>query len=233
MSPLLLSLPSRLSRRLRSALALAAAAALLIPLAAPTPLFAAKINNLKNPAIFIITVDGTAQEFVGRADRVISISFQEYIAGPLHVSEVVVDMAGSNQLLRLYASRPFSAEDAAAAARTAAGAAGDLTHGTINPTVPTVPGPIAQADAAVQTAYSRATAGIVVKSWPATTHAKTIEFSVTDRAELISFYSTFRDLFLSRPIRAKADGVLVSASSTEAASAIVFSRIGGVHFHTH
>ena len=199
-----------------------------------SPLFAGKVQpaGVKNPGIFGIVLAGTAQEFYGRADHVLSVSFQEYSTGPLFVSEVVIDMTGSNQLFRIYHARPVSLNDATNVANAAAGAAGELTNGAVAPTVPDVPTEITNAETTVQKAVSRVTAGLVVKTYPITTHAKTAEFSVGSREELLSFFKTFRDLYVNRELKIKNNAVVpaTTVATGGAIGAITINRIGGVLF---
>jgi hypothetical protein len=202
--------------------------------AAASPLMAGKVQPaaFKNPNIFGIAFAGTAQEFYGRADQVASVSFQEYTTGALFVSEVVIDMTGGNQLLRIYSARPASVNDVAAVASNAAAATSELTDGAISPTVPEVPTEIAKADDKAQAAFARAKAGLVVKTYPVTTHAKTAEFSVGTRAELLSFFQTFRDLYVNREIKVKNSTVVPAATIATGGGvgAITINRIGGALF---
>ncbi|MDR1498603.1 MAG: hypothetical protein LBS59_09455 [Puniceicoccales bacterium] len=193
-----------------------------------------QIAGVKNPNIFGIRVNGTVQEFYGRADLVASISFQEYTTGALFVSEVDIDLVGGDKLLRIYSSRPYSADDAKRHADETAAAVGDVTNNAITPpSVPEIPPSIADAERKVQDAAKRATANLVLKTYPTVTHAKTVDFSVSSREELLSFYKNFRDLFCHRPLRARQNGTVVPASNTAAsqeAGTLEFHRLGGALF---
>ncbi len=68
---------------------------------------------IRNQGIFGIRIARTDMAFYGRADAILSISFQEYTTGSFIVAEVVVDMKDSNQQLRLYAARPPGTDDVA------------------------------------------------------------------------------------------------------------------------
>jgi hypothetical protein len=199
---------------------------------------AVKTTAIPNKGFFGIQINGTPQEFYGRVDHVISVSFQEYTTGPLIVSEVVVDMAESNQLLRIYSARPPSLDDATARANAAvAGATTALPagSGTLMPAMPTAPAQIADADKRFQDAAGKAAAGLVVKTYPVTTHAKTVEFTVSTKEELLTFYSSFRDLLVGREIKTKSDGSTLAVNNTLAASQnagnlVSVNRIGGTLF---
>jgi hypothetical protein len=149
---------------------------------------------------FTIRVANTPWEFSGRAERLLSVSFQEYSTGPLIVSEVSIDMEGANQLLRIYSTRPVSATELERAGDAGAGAS-EETFG-VTPSKPPTEAltPAKAASTRAENAYSRATAGIVVKTYPATTHAKTVEFSVKKREELLKFYKAFSERLLDKKI---------------------------------
>ena len=155
-------------------------------------------NYLSADKFFCIKVANTPWEFYGRVDRVLSVSFQEYSTGALMVSEVSIDMEGSNQLLRIYSTRPVSVAEAERAANAAANATTEVVG--ITPPVPSTDtlAPVKEAGARSEKAYAEATAGIVIKTYPATTHAKTVEFTVKKREELISFYKAFLDRSLGK-----------------------------------
>ncbi|MDR2429350.1 MAG: hypothetical protein LBD14_00325 [Puniceicoccales bacterium] len=152
---------------------------------------------------------GTALGFYGRADRVLSVSFQEYTTGPLVVSEVVIDLEGANQLLRLYSARPVSPEEMAR--RSYEGVAAGAAEGTDMAAppaeiLPSSGGATAKLEAGGRAAVEKFNAGLVVKTYPVTTHAKTAEFSVSSRKELLAFYNSFRSLCTNKPVAVKADG---------------------------
>jgi len=213
--------------------------AILLPLFAAAALFPAtlgaakvKVRTFPNQGIFAIQVSGTNFSFHGRADHVISASFQEYTTGALYVSEVTIDMQGGNQLLRLYNARPMSEQDARAHAENATAAVSDATSGAVNPTLPNTPAPVSDLDRKVQDNYGRATAGLVVKTYPATTHAKTVEFTVSSRAELLTFYQNFTKLYTAVPLYTDATGKVVAQNQLGAngQAPTPVNRIGGTLF---
>lgn len=212
---------------------------LLLALTVFAPLLqAGKIDTkaIPNKGIFGIKVAGTDQEFYGRSDLVSSISFQEYTTGTFIVSEVTVDMIGSGQLLRIYSTRVPGLSDAQDEAEHLRQSAGILsnTGSLTTPSLPTLPSPVTKADQAAQDASRHATSGLVVKVWPVTTHAKTVEFSVSSKTELQMFHSSFRDLLAGRPVQVKQDSVVLTAaekSSGDSQSGLTtVSQIGGTLF---
>jgi hypothetical protein len=79
--------------------------------------FKMQTKQIPNQAVFGVQVEGTSMSFYGQADAILSVSFQEYTTGPLIVSEVVIDLRGSNQQLRIYASRARRIPSTAASTR--------------------------------------------------------------------------------------------------------------------
>ena len=81
------------------------------------------------------------------------------------------------------------------------------------------------------------TAGLVVKSYPATTHAKTVELTVSSKAELQRFYSAFRDLLVARTVTAApgstiegADAATAQAAANGTTPTLTINSIGGTLF---
>ena len=218
----------------------AATMAALTLCAAQAPAFKMETKKIPNQAVFGIVVDGTDQRFYGQADSILSVSFQEYTTGPLIVAEVVIDLRGSNQQLRLYASRPPGTADVADRANRAS-AANSANRG-LDPAAATrlpIPGPLAAIESKVNNVASQTTAGIVVKSYPATTHAKTVEMVVSSKAELTKFYSSLTCLYTGIPVAVSADGTTAEGANEAAATAaaagqagatIRITKIGGVLF---
>jgi len=191
-----------------------------------------------NQGFFGIEVKGTSMGFYGRADHVVSVSFQEYTTGAYIVSEVVIDMQGSNQQLRIYHTRPPGTADVADRANRAS-AANSQNRG-LDPAAATklpVPGQLAAIEEKITNLTQSSTAGMIVKSYPSTTHAKTVEFTVSSKAELQRFYSAFRDLLVARTVAASAGSTIEGADAATAQAAangttptLTINSIGGTLF---
>ncbi|MFZ9343732.1 MAG: hypothetical protein ACO268_01050, partial [Opitutales bacterium] len=102
-----------------------------------------------------------------------------------------------------------------------------------------VPMPMAAIESKVNNVATQATAGLVVKSYPNTTHAKTVEMAVSSKAELLKFYDAIRSLYTGIPVAVSADGTTAeganaaSATATAAGQAgatIRITKVGGVLF---
>ncbi len=124
--------------------------------------------------------------FYARHDRINSASMQRYQSGPYLVTEMVIDIADSDVLLRVYHTELMTTQRITE--RTP-----DEVPGAIRPDVPD----------AVQKLIDRgrkgtdrlATGDMVVKDYPTSTHAKTVEFRVSQKEELENFYQRFISIF--------------------------------------
>jgi len=190
--------------------------------------FSMKKKAVPNGGIFGIEVSGTDLSFYGRADRVISVSFQEYTTGTFIVSEVVIDMANSNQQLRIYNTRTPGAADVAD--RTNRASAANSENRGLNPADATklpIPSQLSALESKVTNLTSGPTAGLVVKTYPTTTHAKTIEMAVSSKAELKSFYTAFKNLLCGTAVPASSG---TTTETTDAEGAATINQIGGTVF---
>ena len=128
---------------------------------------------IRNPGIFGIKIARTDMAFYGRADAILSISFQEYTTGSFIVAEVVIDMKDSNQQLRLYAARPPGTADVANRANRASEA--NSQNRGLDPSQASklpIPSQLAAVESKVNNMISGTTGDIVVKTYPTTMAAR-------------------------------------------------------------
>lgn len=167
-----------------------------------------------NQGLFGIEVAGSDVGFYGRADKVISVSFQEYTTGSFLVAEVTIDMENSGQQLRIYSARPPGSADVADRANR--GLQANAQNRGLEPSQATqvpVPGPLAALESKVDNLRGNTTNGLVVKPWPTATHAKTVELTVNSRAEILAFYRAFRDLMVAREVKAAQGSTVAGATA--------------------
>lgn len=220
------------------------ALALLAALALVPPAEALQMTKkaIRNQGIFGIKVNNTDMAFYGRADAILSISFQEYTTGPFIVSEVVIDMKDSNQQLRIYNTRPPGSADFANRANRASAA--NAENRGLDPkdaSTLAIPAPLAAIETKLSNVASNSTGDIVVKTYPNTTHAKTVEMVVSSKAELQNLYARLIALYTGFEVEAmegasiegsnaaKAAAATAAATGTTAAK-IKINQIGGVLF---
>lgn len=219
--------------------ALAAALLATAALAPQADAFQMTKKAIRNQGIFGIKVANTDMAFYGRADSILSISFQEYTTGSFIVAEVVIDMKDSNQQFRIYNARPPGTADVANRVNRAS-AANSENRG-LDPKDASklpIPGPLAALETKVNNVANNSTGDIVVKTYPTTTHAKTVEMVVSTKAELQMLYSKLTCLYTGIEVEA-VDGASVEGSNGATASAaaagstaakIKITQIGGVLF---
>jgi hypothetical protein len=194
----------------------------------PASALTMKKKAVPNGGIFGIEVSGTDLSFYGRADRVISISFQEYTTGTFIVSEVVIDMSNSNQQLRIYNTRTPGSGDVADRANRASTA--NSENRGLNPADASklpIPSQLSALESKVTNLATGSTAGLVVKTYPSTTHAKTVEMVVSSKAELKSFYAAFKNLLCGTAVPASLG---TTTETTDEAGAATINQIGGTVF---
>lgn len=163
----------------------------LVALALSASAVEVRVNTIPDRSIFGVELAGSRSQFYAKADRIIGVSWQEYTTGTFIVSEVVIDLDGSSQQLRLYATRTPSSNDLRDVAER-----GGLPRGASVPT----PGVVRDAENRAGASIASAATTLPVKVYPTTTHARTIEYVVSSPEELRRFYDTFRDLWIRRPI---------------------------------
>lgn len=194
----------------------------------PASALTMKKKAVPNGGIFGIEVSGTDLSFYGRADRVISISFQEYTTGTFIVSEVVIDMSNSNQQLRIYNTRTPGSGDVADRANRASTA--NSENRGLNPADASklpIPSQLSALESKVTNLATGSTAGLVVKTYPSTTHAKTVEMAVSSKAELLKFYITFKGQLCSPTVPTPAGS---TTDTIDLAKEPTINQIGGTIF---
>ena len=193
---------------------------------------------IRNPGIFGIKIARTDMAFYGRADAILSISFQEFTTGAFIVSEVVIDMKDSHQQLRIYHTRPPGTDDVANRANRASEA--NSQNRGLDPSQASklpIPSQLTAVESKVNNMISGTTGDIVGKTYPTTTHAKTVEMVVATKAELQRLYSNLITLYTGFEVEAP-DGASVEGSNaaraamttTGTAPTIKITQIGGVLF---
>jgi hypothetical protein len=183
---------------------------------------------IRNPGIFGIKIARTDMAFYGRADAILSISFQEFTTGSFIVSELVIDMRDSHQQLRIYSTRPPGTDDAANRVNRAS-EANSQNRGlpTEDARKVSVPGALGAIESKVNNMISGTTGDIVGKTYPTTTHAKTIEMTVSSKAELQRLYTNLITLYTGFEVEAQ-EGASVEGSNAARASAATAMTTSGV-----
>lgn len=175
---------------------------------------------LKNKKIFGIQFPDETS-FYAQASLVVSVSKNEYIVQQaIFVTEVTVSLSGSPNNVRIYHATPMNSEqfekilqrkfsktaiDRMSQAFSSAKAVRDSDF----------------AKTPVRDLRKLLTATAVHKDYPTTTHAKNLEFAVSDLDELLAFYERISTDFAGLQPRQKADeqGASANVSGTGASKA--------------
>lgn len=179
----------KLNEAMRNFKALIAAAAAF----AAVPAQAVEIDSasIKNKSKFgILFPDNTS--YYANADAVVSVSRQNYCAGPLEITEVVIDVLGSPSQVRIYCAR------AADAAKTAEKLAREKLPEPLKPYAQTPDSIKERMSKAQKLAAGASAVPQIQKIFPATTNSRTIEFIVPSPEELDEFYAIFSNDFIGK-----------------------------------
>lgn len=144
-------------------------------------------DDIKNPNVFAVEFpEGTA--FYGRADKLVSVSKQEFVAGPLFVTEVCLEFDRSPLQVRIYNSRALPSN---AGVETLKKNLPDNLKQYATP-------PKGVQKLLDEKTKNAATQQFVYKDYPATTHARTLEFVVADVDELGEFFKKVSECFANQ-----------------------------------
>ncbi len=171
-----------ISSRLANGLAVVLSTLLVVSVFISGASAAVSIDRIPNERLFALQFPG-GLAFYGVVNRITSVSVQEYISGPYLVTEMVVDISTSPSQLRIYVTETH---DPAAMLNRATGPTGlGATSG----------GPAQAAAERARRVLSATTEDVVVKDYPIATHAKTIEYRLSSRDNLLDLFETFIHLW--------------------------------------
>lgn len=176
-------------------------------------------DALRQKNVFGIIFDGESSVYVN-ANLVASISKQEYILGTLFVSEIVIDTSGNSQI-RIYNSSPLDPTKIKEKARK------------ILPTHLQSATEIAsyaeKAKGKIEEVSDMNLSGVstVYKEYPTTTHAKTIEFAVSNPDELNELYNLLIADFTGSTVQKTEGAKGNSAQKQNDGNSVQPARLGG------
>lgn len=164
---------------------------LLIALNIPASALDVKRGVIRNKAIFGIEMADGVRKFYAKEAAVRSMSTQQYISNGFLVLELNIVTDGSG-LLRIYHSRPLSAEELSLAMSNAAAAVGAPTAGNSY----ALPLGVTDIGTQAEDVYDALTDGTVIKDYPNATHAHTIEYRIRSQQELIELFDELQKHWL-------------------------------------
>ncbi len=157
--------------------------------------FALKIDDttIRNPNRFGIQFpNGTA--YYGAANKIVSISKQSFFvdASPVLVTEICIELDQSPLQVRIYNARIIGADEMASRAADSL-PAGLKPYANPPESVKKMIGNAAEKTSSANTLRD------IRKNYPATTHARTLEFIVEDIDELNELFDTMQSHFTGKP----------------------------------
>jgi len=178
---------------------------------------------IKNKALFAITFPDDTKEYYGKEATIHSISKQEYITSGFRVVEINIVTAG-NGLLRIYYSRALRLGELQAAMSDGASAAGVPS---IIQRSPLPPGVQQMANRASGVAEAM-TSDTVMKEYPLATHARTIEYRIQTRDELLDLFDKLQKHWIKEPTYFEGGQIVTEGESTS--SKMEPRSLGGTRF---
>lgn len=165
-----------------------------------------RTRAIGNRALFGIEFP-EGQSLYGLASMVYAVSLQKYQTGPFMVTEMVVDIAGVNSQYRIYATEPLSTSDMQAR----------LPEGTPDgfKTSKGVPPAVQRLMDKNAETTSTTMGALVVKDYPLSTHAKTIEYRLANPEDVVELYEAFSDLYKRKVRTAIVQGSVESQQEQE------------------
>jgi len=168
-------------------------------------------RGIKNRALFGIEFPGDARSFHAQEKSVLSISKQEYVTAAFRVLEVNIVTDGP-ALLRIYYSRALKPGELKRVLGDAAAASGMPGSSIIEtPLPPQVEAMAGRASAGADSI----TSDTVIKEYPLATHARTIEFRVSSRNELLELHGELKKHWLKEPAYFEGGQIVEESGTTQ------------------
>lgn len=152
-------------------------------------------KGIKNKAIFGIEFPGVNRDYIAQEQAVSSISMQHYITSSFNVLELNIVTDGA-ALVRIYHSRAIKPGELQAALSDGASAAIGAPSSIIQRPLPPKIQQLADRASGTEEALTSST---VIKDYPHATHAHTVEYRISSRAELLDLYDEVRKHWLKEP----------------------------------
>ena len=152
-------------------------------------------KGIQNKAIFGIAFPGENRDYIAQEKAVSSISMQHYITTSFNVLELNIVTNGS-ALVRIYHSRAIKPGEFQAALSDGVSAGIGAPSSIIQRPLPPKVQQMADRASGVEEALTNST---VIKDYPHATHAHTVEYRVSSRAELLELYDEIRKHWLKEP----------------------------------
>lgn len=152
-------------------------------------------NAIDNKSIYSIEFADDSRNYLGKESTITSISLQEYITASFRVVELNI-VTDSDALLRIYHSRQLKPGEAQQALADGVQAGTGASPNNIRRPLPTSVQALTEKAAGVTEAVTSST---VIKEYPLATHARTVEYRLQTRSELLELYDELKKHWLKEP----------------------------------
>ena len=130
-------------------------------------------NALPNPQLFGLRFTEAGGEYIGKVGNISSVSLQKYVTAAFEITELNIDLENSPTQLRIYHTGP-------------------LQSNKVLPGNRTVTKPLNRLNPALTSKANK----LVFKDYPATTHARTLEFKVAEQQDILDLHAQIRNRWI-------------------------------------
>ena len=130
-------------------------------------------NALPNPQLFGLRFTEAGGEYIGKVGNISSVSLQKYVTAAFEITELNIDLENSPTQLRIYHTGP-------------------LQSNKVLPGNRTVTNPLNRLNPALTSKANK----LVFKDYPATTHARTLEFKVAEQQDILDLHAQIRNRWI-------------------------------------
>ena len=130
-------------------------------------------NALPNTQLFGMRFTGAGGEFIGKVSSINSVALQKYVTAAFEITELNIDIEGSPTQLRIYHT-------------------GTLQSSAVLPGNRTVNNPLDRVNPNLTQKVNK----LVFKDYPATTHARTLEFKVANKQDILDLHAQLRNRWI-------------------------------------
>ena len=130
-------------------------------------------NALPNTQLFGMRFTEAGGEFIGKVSSINSVALQKYVTAAFEITELNIDIEGSPTQLRIYHT-------------------GTLQSSQVLPGNRTVNNPLDRINPNLTQKVNK----LVFKDYPATTHARTLEFKVANKQDILDLHAQLRNRWI-------------------------------------
>ena len=130
-------------------------------------------NALPNAQLFGLRFTGAGGEFIGKVNSINSVALQKFVTAAFEITELNIDIEGSATQLRIYHT-------------------GTLQSSAVLPGNRTVNNPLDRVNPNLTQKVNK----LVFKDYPATTHARTLEFKVANKQDILDLHAQLRNRWI-------------------------------------